>query len=149
MPRLASLLSMQRADRVLIAHALALHVAVAAGVRLVSPRRLLRWLHACYGERPQRGSGARADQADRIAGAVRTATRVLPIGRTCLTEALTAQCLLRRSGHDATLRIGVARGDPGGAPLRAHAWLVSAGRIVVGDWSGPTYLALGRGGEEA
>jgi len=145
MPRLASLLRLSRAERVLIAHALVLHVGVAAAVRLVSPRRLLRWLHALSGARPPRWPGA---DADRIVRAVRVATRMLPIGRTCLTEALTAQCLLRRSGHDATLKIGVAPRGGGGAPLKAHAWLVSAGRIVIGAWSGPPYLALGRGGED-
>jgi len=48
----------------------------------------------------------------------------------CLTQALAADVLLRRSGHDALLHLGVRHAADGA--VRAHAWLESGGRIVVG-----------------
>jgi hypothetical protein len=58
----------------------------------------------------------------------------MPAGRTCLTEALTAQHLVRRRGGDAELRLGVTRGSDGTMPetFMAHAWLEAAGRIIIG-----------------
>jgi hypothetical protein len=51
----------------------------------------------------------------------------------CLTQALTAQVLLKREGFDPRLQIGVAR-DAAGA-FKAHAWVECGGQIVVGDFS--------------
>ena len=70
---------------------------------------------------------------DRIAWAVRLCSRCLP-AFTCLTQALAAQLLLKHTGHQAHLRIGVAKGKDG--RLEAHAWVESDGRIVVGDMTG-------------
>lgn len=67
-----------------------------------------------------------------IGWAVAVAGRYVPKA-TCLTQALTAQVLLARAGHPARLRIGVARGGLG--QLRAHAWVESQDRIVVGGLS--------------
>lgn len=49
---------------------------------------------------------------------------------TCLTQALTAQILLKRYGHPAELKIGVARGKAG--ELQAHAWVTSDGVVIIG-----------------
>lgn len=49
---------------------------------------------------------------------------------TCLTDALALQALLLSEGHDATLRLGVAKSDTG--KLEAHAWLESGGRVLIG-----------------
>jgi hypothetical protein len=37
---------------------------------------------------------------------------------------------LRRDGHDAVLRVGVARQDS--SDFRAHAWVECAGKVVIG-----------------
>jgi hypothetical protein len=70
-------------------------------------------------------------QTAQIVRAVDRAARWVPgWPRTCLVTALTAESMLRRHGHPATLRVGVAH-EPG-SPLEAHAWTECEGRIVVG-----------------
>ncbi|HEY0606522.1 MAG TPA: lasso peptide biosynthesis B2 protein [Herpetosiphonaceae bacterium] len=66
---------------------------------------------------------------EQIGWAVAIAGVYLPRA-TCLPQALAAQVLLRRNGHAADLKIGVARDERG--RLEAHAWVESAGRIVIG-----------------
>ena len=46
---------------------------------------------------------------------------------------------LRRAGHVASLRIGVARA---GATLRAHAWLEHEGRVLLGSPEQTAYEPL-------
>lgn len=55
----------------------------------------------------------------------------------CLTQALVGLVLFRRSGLDATLRIGVARREPA-THLTAHAWLESDGTVLVGGEESPS-----------
>ena len=64
-----------------------------------------------------------------IAWAIAVAQRVVPRA-TCLPQALAAEALLVHCGHPVELRIGVIKTDRG--RLVAHAWVESAGRIVVG-----------------
>ena len=118
-----------RGERVLLLHALALHGVVAVLVRVVRPGRASGWLRRVYLQRPP--SPAR-DGWERIVWAVRTAAAVVPAGKTCLTEAVTAECLLRRGGYDATLRFGVAGVPDEGSTLRAHAWIEHAGQVIMG-----------------
>ena len=68
--------------------------------------------------------------ADNVSWAVEVASRHTPGVKTCLNQALAAQVLLARRGHPAVLRIGVAKGKE--AHLRAHAWVESEGKIVIG-----------------
>ena len=49
---------------------------------------------------------------------------------TCLTQALVTKLWLARTGHHATVRIGVARSD--GGELQAHAWVENSGTVVIG-----------------
>jgi hypothetical protein len=70
--------------------------------------------------------------------AVRAVAGRVP-GASCLTQALAAALLLRRYGHEATLRVGVARVDGG---LRAHAWVESGGRTVIGEPAAGTFQVL-------
>ena len=67
--------------------------------------------------------------ADRVVWAVRAASRYVPMS-TCLTQALATQVLLGRADRPASVRIGVAR-DRGGR-LRAHAWVESQGKVLIG-----------------
>ena len=64
-----------------------------------------------------------------IVWAVSAVGRRLPWS-TCLVEALAADRLLRRAGHASEVRIGMRRGT---RTLEAHAWVVSNGRIVLGN----------------
>jgi hypothetical protein len=67
----------------------------------------------------------------RVVWAMAVVSQYLPGVRTCLMQALATYVLLRRCGHTAYLRIGVARSEDG--QLQAHAWVETGGRIVIGD----------------
>jgi Transglutaminase-like superfamily len=85
------------------------------------------------------GHFASGDSVARVGWAVTRASRWVP-SATCLVQALAGQVLLRRRGHLASVRIGVARGERVGGqrrrgettPVRAHAWLESGDIVVVG-----------------
>jgi len=68
-----------------------------------------------------------------------------PFG-TCLTEALTLQCLLARRGLATRLWLGVRPGQapsgPRGNPLLAHAWLEHDGRPILGGAVADGYAPL-------
>jgi hypothetical protein len=68
--------------------------------------------------------------SDRIVWAVIAASRYVLGDKPCLTQALAVQVLIKRRGYPANLRIGVARED--GGELKAHAWVESEDRVVVG-----------------
>jgi hypothetical protein len=123
-------------DRRLLLHAFALHTAIAVSCRLIRFGPLVRLLARIY---PAREGCIALDTTaeSRVVWAVAT-TSSGPIAGTCLTTALTTQCLLRRMGGDADLRFGVRAGSA----LSAHAWLESAGRVVVGHSAGAEYLPL-------
>jgi hypothetical protein len=48
--------------------------------------------------------------------------------------------LLKHVGHEAELRIGVAKNERGG--LQAHAWVESNGEIVVGGITGLSHFTV-------
>lgn len=77
--------------------------------------------------------------AERIAWAVTAVAMRVP-GGSCLTQAIAATLLLVRHGHAATLRLGVAKNDDGS--LRAHAWVESDGRTILGDPRTEAFVAL-------
>jgi hypothetical protein len=52
-------------------------------------------------------------------------------GTTCLIEALAADTMLRRRGHQPLLRIGVRQGEH--SLLDAHAWVECDGQVVMGE----------------
>jgi hypothetical protein len=116
------------ADRWLLLRALALHTCVASLLRIVRFGTLSDWLRRYGSHRPANGP---LDSAaiDRIVWAVQQAASAGPY-RTCLTEALTAEALLRRAGCDTTLRYGVAA--EGEKRLAAHAWLEHNGVDIIG-----------------
>jgi hypothetical protein len=65
--------------------------------------------------------------ADRLARAVRLASRVVPHA-TCLTQALALNRLLSRDGHASTVQIGVRKDDSG---FSAHAWVECMGAPLL------------------
>jgi hypothetical protein len=80
-----------------------------------------------------------AQPANHLVWAVKAIGRRLP-GATCLTQALAAQALLARSDHQSRLQIGVAKDERRG--FQAHAWLISGGRIVIGESEADGYTSL-------
>lgn len=91
-------------------------------------------------------SGGRSETVDRVVRAIRIASRRLPAA-TCLTQAIATKILLRRRGHQPTLRIGVAKSESG--EFLAHAWLEHEGTIVLGDLSDlARYSSFSSGSDE-
>ena len=76
---------------------------------------------------------------DRLVWAVGAASRYVPRA-TCLAQALAIQLVLKQSGRQASLHIGVngAEGDH----LDAHAWVVSQGRVLFGGSNPGSYTHL-------
>jgi len=129
MTGLSAFLALPSGDRRLLLRALV----TLAGVRLA-----LRVLPVDRLRRPLGRARPHARPAERIAWAVRAASRRLP-GTTCLASALATQRLLAREGHDCQLTIGVARSERG---LSAHAWVVRDGIALVGGEESAGYKPL-------
>jgi len=129
------------ADRSLLFQTVVLLGATRLGL-WVLPLRVVRRLLA-RAARPPRGSQTVPSSRERIPWAVSVAQRIVPRA-TCLVQALAAEALFARYGHPADLRIGVLKTDSGA--LVAHAWVESAGRVVVGELLGsppqPPYTPL-------
>ena len=80
--------------------------------------------------RPRQPVASPSVSSERISWALAHAIRVVPQA-TCLPQALAAEALLTRAHHPVALRIGVVKTPEG--RLKAHAWVESGGRIVVGE----------------
>ena len=121
--------SLSTPDRSLLLKSAFLLGVITLGLRLLSFHAMQRF---SMGARQKTARARHTDQpsADRIAWAVRVASRYVPAA-TCLSQALAARVLLGQYGYPARLCIGVARGEKG--QLEAHAWVESQGRVIVGN----------------
>jgi hypothetical protein len=120
-------------DLGLLVEAASLMMLVSVGLRLLRFPTLRRILDAGAGSHAR--GAARACPAQTIARvrwAIATAGR-LPIGATCLVEALAADLLVRRRGVISVVRIGVRVGANASTPLEAHAWVECDGKAIVGE----------------
>jgi hypothetical protein len=120
-------LAISASDKLLLLRCVSVVAVVRLGLSLLSYRTLVRWLPKSRDTAPKG-----YDELRRVGWGVRNASRIIP-GASCLTQALAAQFLLARSGHQSRIRIGVAK-DVDGRFL-AHAWLISDGRLVIGGKS--------------
>jgi hypothetical protein len=96
-------------------------------------RTVMRMVHRIAGPAGSAAPGAARPShfdKDLAVWAVEAAGRRLLSKNPCLPKALAGLILLRRAGADAELHLGVARG--GDSPVRAHAWVVSDGSVVIG-----------------
>lgn len=130
------------AERRLLLKTFLLVALVRSGLTLL-PLRLLR-KGASRLMVPGRVAPEEGISPERIARMVAAAAGLVPRA-TCLTQALAAQILLVRRGHDAMLRIGVAR-DRSGA-FTAHAWIEQEGRVIVGERGYREFTPLPQAGE--
>lgn len=129
MKQIRKLLSLSAADQSLLLRSVFVLGMITLGLRVLSfqtiQRLLIRPGHKAAGLH-----SAGQPPADRIAWAVRVASRCVPAA-TCLPQALAVRMLCKQQGCSARLHIGVAKGERG--QLEAHAWVESQGRIVVGN----------------
>jgi len=113
----------------MLAAALAARVCALALVRVVRFGTLQQWAgsaaRACS---RQTTTGSDRDRV--VAWAVATAAMLLPVRNSCLHDALAAQWLLAACGRRSTIRFGVVRNSV--HAFRAHAWVESEGRVIVG-----------------
>jgi hypothetical protein len=77
---------------------------------------------------------------ERVAWTIAAASSFVPRGSNCLLRAVAAGIMLRQYGFDSALVIGVAKSPEGS--LAAHAWLESAGQIVIGGFELDRYVTL-------
>ncbi|MFQ5678754.1 MAG: lasso peptide biosynthesis B2 protein [Gemmatimonadota bacterium] len=118
----------------LLIRAAVLTLAIRGGLALLPFRTVLRAVERRT-ERATRRAARRTSprwRAEEIVRAVERVTRRLVRRNPCLPQALVGIILLRRAGVPASLRIGVAK-DDAPSSLRAHAWVESDGRILIGD----------------
>jgi hypothetical protein len=76
------------------------------------------------------------DQLVRIVG---IASRYVPKS-TCFAQALTIQLVLKQSGRQAYLYLGVIGGE--NDTLKAHAWVESRGKVLIGGSNLGNYTQL-------
>ena len=76
--------------------------------------------------------------ATRAAGAVSSLSRYVPRA-TCLTQALALHVLLRRSGLESRIHIGVAKQH---GHFKSHAWVESQDEVVIGDYDWKRYTTI-------
>jgi hypothetical protein len=107
---------------------------------LGAARRLLAAVPV--GRGPARG---RRHGAAEIGRAVGRASRALP-GTACLSRALAAERLLRRHGHPAELRVGLAPRRGGG--IEGHAWVEVGGAAMAGSGDVRHFTVVLPGGPE-
>jgi hypothetical protein len=128
--RVRTLLHLTSDEWIVALAALPVVVTVRVGLWVLSSRTILRLV-----SRLERWGGnvtARTrigPPPSTIIWAVESVSRRIPRA-TCLTQAIAAKLLLRWSGLDAQLCLGVA--SSGDGSLRAHAWLEREGRPLLG-----------------
>ena len=85
------------------------------------------------------GSLKKEFSEEQLVWSVTVVSRYIPKA-TCLAQALTMQLLLQQGGRSACLHIGVTEDEDG--HLKAHAWVESQGRILMGGFDLHRYTHL-------
>jgi len=129
MRRLRRFFDLSGQQRWLLLKTLSLLAVVRLGLWVLPFRIVLRLVETLRRKGLPRKTPSCSSVAE-VIWAVKTTSRYVPEA-TCLTQALTAHCLLGRLGHPAKLEIGVARGKDGA--LEAHAWVEVAGETLIGS----------------
>lgn len=127
MNRPRKFLRLPAAERRLLLEAALLLAMIKLGLKLLPFQTLKRLVDKFSGSSPGPPADPRSS-VEMVVWAMEAAGRY--VSGTCLTRALAAQVLLAQRGHPVLLHIGVAREE--GEKFLAHAWLESAGRVVIG-----------------
>ena len=130
MNRLARFLRCPTPDRLLLLEALGFLCWARILIRVVPFRRIAPHLGSAMMESPIDVSEAERLIALRIAWAVQSVARNMPLGFVCLPQAMAAKWMLRRRHLPSTLYLGLQRKDE--SKLTAHAWLRVGNTILAG-----------------
>jgi len=122
----------------LLAEAVLLLGASRACVLVFPYRRIMTWLGQRQGERAIAAPPQLIVQ--RVAWAVRAASRRTPWNSNCLAQALAGQIMLGRRGVASTIHFGVMRETSG--KLAAHAWLSAGDVFVIGKYGLEQYTEV-------
>ena len=117
------------AEKVLYAEALPV-VALTGIVLRIVPFRFLRSSLVKRLSADPVSAPANLEEIQKIVRSVDFFSRFHPFA-SCLTRSLSALLLIRFNGEHAILKIGVAKDET--ETFKAHAWLESNGRIVIGQ----------------
>src|SRR5829696_4408461 len=129
MALLVKFLRLKRTEKSLVLRSFLLVLFIRLLLWLV-PAKLLQGLFISNPAETGENSGNDWSEITRIVRSVRSVSRFVPRA-TCLTQALAASLLIRRSGQRSELKIGVAKNEQ--SQLIAHAWLETDGRIILGE----------------
>jgi len=129
MALLVKFLRLKRTEKSLVLRSFLLVLFIRLLLWLV-PARLLQRLFTSNPTETGENSGNDWSEITKIVRSVRSVSRFVPRA-TCLTQALAASLLIRRSGQRSELKIGVAKNEQ--SQLIAHAWLETVGRIILGE----------------
>jgi hypothetical protein len=103
-----------------------------------------RWVAPLLGkpqtESPPAITSGERDLVLRVAWAVQSAAKHVPLGFVCLPQAMAAKWMLRRRHLASTLYLGVARPDE--VKFTAHAWLRAGDKILTGRAESRTHTAI-------
>jgi hypothetical protein len=130
MRRLRRFFALSAPQQWLLVKTLSLLAAVRLGLWVLPFRTVLRLVEALRRKGLYQLDTPSNLSVSEVVWAVKAASRYVPKA-TCLTQSLTAHCLLGRLGHPAKLEIGVARGQDGA--LEAHAWVEAGGETLIGS----------------
>jgi hypothetical protein len=111
----------------IVVEAAFLLVVSSAALRLIHYNHLLRLLDTYLTARLHASVDGNDEILKAVRGAVRNASRCVPVSVTCFTRAMTATMMLRRRGIPSTLFLGVLTS---GKDVQAHAW-VQAGHLMI------------------
>jgi len=136
MNRLNKFLHLSFSEKILLVRIWLLLAIIRSGLSLL-PFNTLRKVLAVIS--PLIARGGEAWSEDLLVWAVGAASRYVPRA-TCLAQALAIQLVLKQSGRQASLHIGVngVKGDH----LDAHAWVESQGRVLFGGSNLGSYTHL-------
>jgi hypothetical protein len=130
-----------RLNRVPIVAAAAVALVAAHVVVWLAPGRAVRWATGT-----ERAHTAGADDGSALAGAfasaITAANARLPFRASCLVQGVALVMMLSVARVPSHLVVGVAREAP--ADLRAHAWVICGGQIVLGGLQATNFLPLAR-----
>jgi hypothetical protein len=123
--------------RVLVEALLSLVLASVA-IRILPFRRTAAWMSSAPGRVSEQANHEQL--VNQCRWAVLTWADRVPWRAVCFQRGLALHVMLRRRGIPSTLNYGVAHGGAKG--LRAHVWLSTNGRMVLGGEDAPAFTCL-------